>query len=126
MMKFKKSNYKFWHSPIVLLLLFCLLSFFSYKIIDLRKTEIETMNKKELVLVELDNLKKRQDILTTNIARLETAQGKEEIIRDKYQVAKPQEKMVIIVDKAPEVEQNQTDSKIDHSFWNFIKKLFKF
>lgn len=125
-MKFKKNNYQFWHSPLALILLLALFLYFGYKIIDLRKIEKETTFKKELVLDDINSLKKRESDLTTNIAELQTDQGKEEVIRDKYQVAKPDEKMVIIVDKAEVDNYVPKPEKIDHSFWGFVRKIFKF
>ena len=62
--------------------------------------------------------------MSSNIARLKTDEGKEEIIREKYQVAKEGEKMIIIVDedrKEKPIEQEV----VSHGFWNSIKKIFK-
>jgi hypothetical protein len=124
MMKFKKSNYKFWHSPFALIILFCLLVFFGYKIIDLEKKNIETSHEKESALNKIDDLSKRADSLSSKISKLDTEEGKEEIIRDKYPVAKEGEKMVTIVN-----EGNNNSSPItqntNHGFWNWIKGIFK-
>jgi len=123
MMKFKKSNYKFWHSPFALVLLFCVLILFGYKIIDLIQKERETAYKKNLILDKIDSLQGRESSLSLDISKLETEEGKEEVIREKYQVAKEGEKMVIIVD-----EENKgssvTEEKTSHGFWNWVKKIF--
>lgn len=123
MTKFKKNNYKFWHSPIALIVLFCILILFGYKIIDLIQKERETAYKKDLVLNKVDNLNLRVSTLSKDILRLETEEGKEELIREKYQVAKEGEKMVIIVD---EESKNSliTEEKTNHGFWNWIKGIF--
>ena len=56
--------------------------------------------------------------------RLQTEDGKEEIIREKYQVAREGEKMVIIVDEKDNVSLTEKED-IDHSFWGWIKRIFK-
>jgi cell division protein FtsB len=126
MANFKKTNYKFWHSPIALVFLFVALVFFGYKIIDLIKKDMETTHNKDLVLDQITSLRERETSLNTDISKLGTAEGKEEIIRDKYQVAKQGEEMVTIVDNnSGDNSQSQTGT-VSHGFWAFIKKLFKF
>jgi cell division protein FtsB len=123
-MKFKKTNYKFWHSPFALIILFCFLVFFGYRIVDLIQKNIETKNKKEDVLNRIDDLKEREASLSVDINKLGTEEGQEEIIREKYQVAKAGEKVVTIVD-----EDNKSGNTISgrktHGFWNWIKGIFK-
>ena len=125
MRKWKRNNYKFWHSPIALVLLFCILVFFGYKIIDLIKKERETAHKKELVLDQISNLQVRESSLTLDISKLWTEEGKEEIIREKYQVAKEGEKMVIIVDENKGNGVGQQAAGSDHNFWGWIKRMFR-
>ncbi len=49
--------------------------------------------------VELERLKDRQTMLNTEIARLSSDRGIEEELRDKYEVGKPGERMILLVDK---------------------------
>ena len=123
MTKGKRNDYKFWHSPIALVILFFVLVLFGYKIIDLVKKNKETAEKKELALEEIDRLQKREQSLTSDISKLNTEEGKEEIIREKFQVAKQGEKMVTIVDDDSK-DSSSTDTKVRHGFWNWIKKIF--
>jgi cell division protein FtsB len=124
MREFKKSKeYKFWYSPLVLVALFCVVAVFAYNMIGLIEKERETAKNKEVELQKIDELRKREEALSTDIAKLGTDQGKEEVIRDKFQVVKPGEKMVVIVDD----QDNKTvadESPKDHSFWGFIKRMF--
>jgi cell division protein FtsB len=122
MTKEKRNNYKFWHSPFALLFLFGVLVLFGYKIIDLIRKNVETAHKKELILEQIDELENRESSLSSNLSKLDTEEGKEEIIRGKYQVAKEGEKMVTIVDDKD--KNMEIDGKIDHGFWNWIKKVF--
>jgi cell division protein FtsB len=123
MMKFKKSNYRFWHSPLALIILFCLLVFFGYKIIDLVKKDIETREQKNLALDAKDNQEKREASLLEEIAKLNTDEGKEEILREKYPVVKEGEKMVTIVNEGIN-DSSATTQKTSHGFWNWIKGIF--
>jgi len=119
----KKNKYNFWHSPLVLLLLFCVLVLFAYNMIGLATKERETARKKDLILSNIETLRAREKSLNSDIEKLKTDEGVEETIRDKYQVVKPDEKMVTIVDEeknvAPSVE---VESK--HGFFEWLKDMF--
>ncbi len=124
MPEFKKSKFNsFWYSPLILLILLCILLFSCYKIFGLLKRERDTAQKKELVLDEISNLNQREKELSKNIGDLETDQGTEKTIREKYQVVKPGEKMVIIVD------DNNTNTGTEniqkHGLWQWLKGLFR-
>jgi cell division protein FtsB len=121
MNKWKRNNYRFWHSPIALIILFLILVIFGYKIIDLIQKNKETAHTKELILEKIDALQKKESSLMNDIARLETEEGKEEIIRSKYQVTKEGEKMLTIVDSN---NVRIKDEKVSHGFWNWIKRIF--
>ena len=119
----KKNKYNFWHSPPALIALFCLFLLFAYNMIGLVKKERETNRNKISELKKIEELRKRQDILSRDLDKLNTSDGIEESVRDKFQVVKPGEKMVTIVEdeqKNPEPVNEITD----HSFWGYIKRLF--
>ena len=123
MAQFKnKSKYSFWHSPITLLVLFCLLAIFAYNMIGLIEKERDTNKNKIFELNKIEELRKREQHLKDDISKLNTDDGIEESVRDKFQVVKPGEKMVVIVD------QNDKDIPpelpADHGFWSFIKRIF--
>ena len=118
-----KNNYKFWHSPLALGFFFCVLLIFAYKIVDIYKKDVETARNKELVLNQINSLKEREDTLNKDIAKLNTEEGKEEIIREKLQFAKEGEKMVTIVNSLASVNTSTTQ-KASHDFWNWIKGMF--
>ncbi len=122
-MKWKRSKYKFWHSPFALIILFCLIVLFGYKIIDLAKKDIETRQQKNLALDQKDIQEKKEASLLEEIAKLNTDEGKEEVLREKYPVVKQGEKMVTIVDEGSN-NYSATDKKASHGFWNWIKGIF--
>ena len=125
MAEFKRKNsYNFWHSPIALIALFCLVILFMYNIIGLAKKEAETAKKKKLILAQIETLRSREENLSRDIEKLKTEQGIEETIRDKYQVVKEGEKMVVIIDD----EENKSEIKElpkENSFWTWLSNLTK-
>ena len=120
----KKSN-NFWHSPLVLLVLFAIIILFSYNMIGLLEKEKETSKKKELILSQIETLREREQSLSKDINKLKTDEGVEETIRDKYQVVKEGEKMVVIVDQEKNEEMPIVEVSKDHSFWGWIKRTFR-
>lgn len=123
-MKSNKNNYRFWHSPIALALLFLLVVLFGYKIIFLIEKQRETSHKKEVFLNEINELKKKEASLLLDMKKLETDEGKEEVIRSKYQVIKDGEKMVTIVDEEEKVNSTTESDNTNHGFWNWLKNFF--
>ncbi len=119
-----KNKRSFWHSPIVLLVIFCIIIGFSFNIFKLLEKERETSKKKEQILSQIEDLREREDLLKKDIAKLNTEIGIEETIRDKYQVVKEGEKMVVIVDRNEQVQNDLSLEKENHNFWSWIKKTF--
>jgi hypothetical protein len=119
----KREEYRFWHSPLVLAVLFCIVALFSYNTIGLIEKERETAKNKAEELNRIDDLRGQQTQLSNDIAKLGTDEGKEASIRDKFQLVKPGEKMVVIVDNDPQT-QAPASPPVDHSFWGFIKSMF--
>ena len=119
----RKNTHNFWHSPVILLVLFCILILFIYNIIGLNEKERETAQKKDFELANIETLRNREKSLSLDIENLKTEEGIEETIREKFPVVKENEKMVTIIDKdkneAPIVEVNK-----NHGFWGWIKGMF--
>jgi len=125
MTKLKNNkNYKFWHSPIALIILFLIIIFFGYSVIDLMKKSKETSVRKEALEHEITALEQRSASLKEQIVKIETEEGKEEIIRNKYPFAKSGEKMVTIIEEEEESKLGANEEKIEHGFWNWFKNIF--
>lgn len=124
MAQFKKKNtYKFWHSPLALLALFCIFAIFSYNMIGLIKKERDTSRNKASELNRIEELRMREAVLSADIEKLNTEEGIEASVREKFQVVKPGEKEVLIIDEKEEVSLEVKDDS-DHTFWGYVKKLF--
>src|SRR3989339_650753 len=121
----RKIKNSFWHSPLVLLVLFCILILFIYNIVGLIEKERETSKKKDLILSNIESLRAREKSLSSDIAKLKTEEGIEETIRDKYQVVKEGEKMVVIVDEEKKSNIAEPEAGQGHGLWGWVKKTFK-
>lgn len=122
MKKSKKNHYQFWHSPVALIILFSLIIIFGYNMISLLNKKKDTTSKKEQILAQIEDLKEREQTLRKNNLKLETEEGKEEVIREKYQVSKEGEKVIVIVDEENN-ESKETENE-NHGFINWVKKIF--
>ena len=120
----RKNNNNFWHSPLILLVLFAVLVLFTYNMIGLVGKERETARKKDLILSNIETLRNREKTLNSDIEKLKTEEGVEETIRDKYQVVKEGEKMVVIVDNEKKETSVVVETK-EHGFIPWLKNLFK-
>ena len=120
----RKNKNSFWYSPLSLGVLFCVLVLFIYNIIGLIEKERETSKKKDLILSNIETLRGRETSLSKDIAKLKTEEGVEETIRDKYQVVKEGEKMVIIVDEEKKESLDSDNERNKHGFFEWIKRMF--
>ncbi len=120
----KKSTNSLWHSPLMLFIIFLLVLLFMYNMIGIVEKVRETNKKTALVNEQIEELNNREKMLSGDINRLKTDEGVEAALRDKYQLVKSGEKMVVIVDQEASAAQAVPDKPKGTSFWDFIKKLF--
>ena len=77
-----------------------------------------------LLTRKYEDLSQRSEYLKSEISRLSTENGVSEEIRDKFAVAKPDEKIVVIVDQDINVEGSGVSSA-KQGFWQKFLNLFK-
>ena len=120
MSEFQKQNQKgnIWHSKTMLFIILFVVLIYIYKMLDIIEKTRETAKKERLVSLQLEELKEKEKILNDNITRLNTKDGIEEEIIQKYQLVKPGEKMGVSVDEEQERESEQTEPQ--KSFWQMI------
>src|SRR3989344_9300446 len=120
MSEFQKQNQdnNIWHSPIMLFLMLVVVLVFMYNMIDIIEKVRETSKKEKLVSEQFNQLKEKEIFLNNDIERLKTKEGIDEEIIQKYQLVKPGEKMVVIVDDEKVKESEQIEPK--KSFWQKI------
>lgn len=85
--------------------------------------------KNDKVKKDLADLEKRKKELEERIARLETPAGLEEELRKKFNVSKPDENVLVIVEKGEEKgkieEKENTISVFFSGIWEKIKGVFR-
>lgn len=118
--KRKKEN-NFWHSPFVLFLIFGFLVLFAYNTAGLIKKERETAKNKMIALGKIDELHQKEEFYNNEINKLNTSEGVEKLARSKFQIAKPGEKVVSIIN-----DDNIKDEEVEegHGFWIWFKNMF--
>ncbi len=86
---------------------------------DVYKKERESRILKNQAEAQLYNLSMQEDHLNAEIARLETARGKEEMLRQNYELAKEGESMIMIIEppEAPRQEPVQSSPMVRWMHW---------
>ena len=82
---------------------------------------------RNLVKKEVDNLKRRKEELENKIEMMKTPLGAEKELRSKFQVAKPGEEYVVIVEQEATSNKSSLGAKEKpiEKFFNFFKNIFK-
>jgi cell division protein FtsB len=114
----KKNIRKVMYSRITIFIFFIIVIFLVREVYDIYKKE--RMSAKSVASVEenYNDLKNRQNMLKSEIERLNTDKGIEEEIRSKFSVAKPGETVVVVIDNS---SSTSTDSEsVEKGFWNRI------
>ena len=121
--KFKKIIYSGW-LQIVLGIILLALIFPTVKVY--KKSRISAQKSAE-IKEEIAKLEKRNAELAAEAARLESESGREGEIRKRFDVAKPGEKILVIIDKNSEdVKINGEDVKTGffYHLWRWMERLF--
>jgi len=107
----------------VLAFLFILILFFSYNMLDLVGKMRETAKNKKIVEDKIAELEASKVKLDLDIGKLNSDQGLEESIREKFGLVKEGEKMIVIVDEKKEIEIPMEANT--GGFFSFFRNLFK-
>jgi len=107
-------------SFVILLILVILLGKATYNIYTKSRLSSESYNETKK---DYESLKARKDMLESEINRLKTDTGIEEEIRSKFNVAKPGETVVVVIDGSSSTSTNANSSK--GSFWSSFWGMFK-
>ena len=96
---------------------------FAYSVFGLVGKMQETIKNKNIAQAKIADLQKTKDTLSANINQLNTVEGQEESIRNKFGWAKEGEGEIVIVDdKTQPTAATQANSS---GFFSFFKNLFK-
>ncbi len=107
----KRKIRKTLYSRGVLLGLLLVLIVVSKATFSLYTKERESQKNLSLAEANLSTLSLREARLQSDIARLKTSEGIDAEIRSQFQVAKPGEKMVVLVDDKKNMQEEPTEKK---------------
>lgn len=119
----EKNPYKrFIHSKLGLIFLGIFLVFFTWNIIKFLLKANETARNRKIAEENVVKLEAQKERLNADIEKLKTDKGTEEIIRDKFGLAKQGEGLVVVVDT---VNNKTSKESSQMTFWDRMKKWFK-
>lgn len=110
------------YSKLFLIVLLVFIFFLGRSTFDIYQKSKLSYNNYIKVKRDYDSIEARKAMLESEINRLATDSGIEEEIRSKFNVAKPGETVVIIIDK------NSTSTDVDNikkDFWSSLWEIFK-
>lgn len=110
------------YSKLFLVILLVLIFFLGRSTFDIYQKSKLSYNNYIKVKRDYDSIEARKAMLESEINRLATDNGIEEEIRSKFNVAKPGETVVIIIDKnSTSTDVNNTKRDFWSSFWEIFK-----
>ena len=119
--KWKKVFYSYW-TLLILLVILVVLSRAAFHVY--LKYQDAALNESRAVK-ELADLQSREHTINSEVSRLKTVAGVEQEIRDKYQVTKNGERLIVIVDDPKNSVQNQASVE-GPGWWQKITNFFGF
>lgn len=126
----EKRKIRGWvYSKVTIVILFVLVILTSISVVERFKVEREMVEKREEKEQELQALKQRASLLESKVEHLKDSRGVEEELRNRFDVAKEGEQVVVIVGKEGEQKNienlgNPPGTKEPVSFWLKVKQWF--
>ena len=118
----KRNNFKkIMRAPGVLLVVIVFSIILIGSTVSMASKSLETSKRKNLAEQEIKELALQKSELEREINNLQTEEGQEKIIRDKFRVTKDGEELVVVVDDKKDSIPTSNDSK----FIQFFKNIFK-
>jgi cell division protein FtsB len=88
---------------------------------EVHQKEAQSRNDLENVRRELEVTEAKESFLTASLGSLDTTRGQEEEIRDRFNVTKPGEKVVFVVDST---ENSEAENQTEGGLWTKVKVFF--
>lgn len=108
------------YSNVSIFFLLVIFIFFIFSIAGVYNKSKEAIKKNEEVSSELNDTKLKKDYFEAEIDRLNTNAGIEDELRDKFQIAKPGERVIIIVDDTKDNNEEGSVKKSSNWFWRIF------
>lgn len=123
----KRKIRKALFSRVVLAALFAILIFLSISTAGVYLKSRIAARKNEEMKQKAEELKKRKTDLEKEIARLQSGFGREQELREKFNLRKPGEKTLVIVDKTDKnagINSKKKSGGFFQKIWQAIKSIF--
>ncbi len=123
----KRKIRGFLYSKKIVILLLLITAFLFFSTIKVYLKSRNAASKNEETRKELAELEKRRAELETDVNRLNTESGLEEEIRKNLNVQKPDEKVLVIVEKNAENGKIEAGNELNDFFskiWGWVKSRF--
>jgi len=123
----RRKRRGFFYSKKMIVLLFLVFLFLSYYMVKLYFKNRNAVSKRDETRKELVDLEQRNAGLEKDVNKLNTESGMEQEIREKFNVQKPGERTLIIVDKTAENAKIESGNPIGDFFskiWGWVKSKF--
>lgn len=119
--KKRKRVKRFLGSRVAIFALLLIVIFLSRATWNVLQKERETKSTLEDVKSRQEDLSSQEIFLTSEIGRLQTEEGIEEEVRDRYGLAHSDERVIILVDD----DEDEASEIVQKGFWSKVKGWFK-
>lgn len=135
MLEFRKKTYfrKILFSRPVFLLLLVVVVYFGISVSGVYRKSRNAVLRNEALETKIREMNERNETLEANLTQLRTESGIEKELRSKFQIKKPDEEFVVIVDDLENVEfgekqKEKTDQELElgknslfQKLWNLVR-----
>lgn len=121
----KRTRRRLIYSQATILILFFLIVLLSHAVWGIYKKKQLTQSTKATVDRELAFLLARKQSLESDLERLESTRGIESELRSKFQIARPHEEVIVVIDEAVSTSNTAAATQTaPRNFWLVIKDFF--
>jgi len=121
----KRKFKQFFYSRVTLVFLLIFIIFIANQVYGIYEKQKLSKENLSSVKNQYEELKNREKMLTSEIDRLKTKEGMEEEIRNKFDVAKPGEQVVVITDDGSSTKVVKEENGTISGLWNKVVGWFK-
>ncbi|MEI6528675.1 MAG: septum formation initiator family protein [bacterium] len=112
----KRKIRKMMYSKPALIVLFIAIVFLLKEVYDIYQKQQISRQNYDRVATSVESLKSREKMLTSELDRLSTNQGVEAEIREKFNVVKPGEEIIMVINSSSS-EADQTAGNSEQNWW---------
>ena len=117
-----KKKIPLFYNRITALILVVAVGFLGLTVFDLLQKEREAAMRRAEAERELKSIQDREQLLTEELAVLETPRGREALVRNTFDVAKEGEEVIVILDPLPATTTNTNERT---GFISWLLQLFE-